>query len=337
MRLFLTLLWWLTAFALLAGYAGRLHGIGDSFAVLRPAVASLLVGLSLVQFLLSCRRRAIAGLILSAVALVSMMPPAPGGAMAGPNYRLYQKNLLWNLPDTRVVADDILASGADFVTLQELHRGNRPILAGLSAEYPFQHFCRFAAVGGTAVLSRWPAIEGQTMCDDGHGLAAMQVETPHGPLWVVALHLHWPYPHGQADQVERLLPMLEALEGPIAVGGDFNMVPWGHSVRAVGRTTRTIPAGYAGGTFQPSYHFTGRDLAGWMPRLPIDHVLVPETSDRGSLERRDRLGSDHHGLLATFGLGGSQDGLVDQGALDARPDRTSPPVFLGGIFGFLKF
>ena len=200
------------------------------------------------------------------------------------------------------MAEDILASRADFVTLQELHQRNRPILGTLRDTYPHQHFCPFAAVGGIAVLSRYPGIPGQTVCAEGAGLAAMQVATPDGPLWVVSLHLHWPYPYRQAIQVADLLPLLEGLEGPVVLGGDFNMVAWSHAVRAIASATRTENAGHVGGTFALSHTVGGENILARMPRLPIDHVLIPEDAARQSVERRPRLGSDHHGIKARFAL-----------------------------------
>ena len=81
------------------------------------------------------------------------------------------------------------------------------------------------------------------------------------------------------------------------------MVPWSHAVEAISRTTTTALSGFAGGTFTFSHHKDGRNLVSWLPRIPIDHILVPETAARLSLQRRQRLGSDHYGLLATFALG----------------------------------
>ena len=239
---------------------------------------------------------------LAMASAATMVPPAPVSFVddAVSSYRVYQKNLLFRLPDTAPVADDILASGADFVTLQELHARNRPILEALRARYPHQHFCPFAAVGGIAVLSRWPPVAEQMVCENFGGLAAMQVETPDGPLWVVSIHLHWPYPYRQTEQLAQLLPMLQSLGGDAVVGGDFNMVTWSHAVDTIKTATRTKYAGYPGGTFVLSYHKDGQNLLDGLPRLPIDHVLIPDTAAGLSVERRARLGSDHHGVVADF-------------------------------------
>lgn len=120
----------------------------------------------------------------------------------------------------------------------------------------------------------------------------MQVETPDGPVWVVSLHLHWPYPMGQAAQVRALLPELAALKGPVVLGGDFNMVPWSHSIRAIAAATNTRRIGAVQYTLPLKGLYT----------LPIDHLLVPQTPQAASTEKRPLLGSDHYGVLARFSI-----------------------------------
>ncbi|MCG6883213.1 MAG: endonuclease/exonuclease/phosphatase family protein [Silicimonas sp.] len=302
MRLLLVIFLVLSAFALLSGFAGSLHPAGDSLAVARPLLAALVAVLSLLALAARPRRLGATGLALAAASALTLMPPGPGAAGSARTYLAYQKNVHFRLSDLAPLASDIRATGADFVMLQELHRNTRPILSALRPDYPHQSFCAFAAVGGVAVLSRWPSTGAAPICTEGGGLAAMQVATPDGPLWIASLHLHWPFPFAQADQVASLLPVLEGLGGPVLLAGDFNMVPWGHSVRTLAEASRTTPAGYAGGTFAFSRMHRGRNLAELFPRLPIDHVLIPDTGTPVALDRRDRLGSDHHGLLATFAL-----------------------------------
>ena len=73
------------------------------------------------------RRLGFAALLLAGFSGLSMVPARtpseiPDGAR---EYRAYQKNLLWRLPDVTAVATDILDVGSDFVLLQELHQRNR--------------------------------------------------------------------------------------------------------------------------------------------------------------------------------------------------------------------
>ncbi len=293
---------------LAAGFGGRFHGAGDTIALARPVLAPALALLSLIAFACSLRRIAAVGFVIVLASGYTMLPNSPASQSdAGvQTYSAYQKNLLWSLPDLAPVAADIRLTQPDFVMLQELHQRNRPILDMLRSDFPYQYLCTFYSVGGVAVLSRLPPTEKSPVCEEGHGVAALQVQTEGGPLWLVSLHLHWPFPYSQRDQVRRVLPTLENLEGPVVVGGDFNMVPWSYSVEAIQRATRTVHAGYAGGTFAFSLHHKGMNLAGHLPTIPIDHVLISHVGEVVSLDRRDRFGSDHFGLLASFTLSDHQ-------------------------------
>ncbi len=205
-------------------------------------------------------------------------------------YSLYQKNMWFRMSSIQPLSDDILDQAPDFIALQEVSRRNLPILANLKTQYPAQVFCKFAGVGGVAVASRWPAVVGTKRCSADRGMAAIQVETPDGPVWVVSLHLHWPYPHSQAAHVRVLEPYLAALDGPVVLGGDFNMVPWSHTMRVITAATDTHRIGV------PQYSLPLKDLY----TLPIDHVLINRNAKPASTSKRPLLGSDHFGVLARF-------------------------------------
>ena len=266
---------------LLAGFGGALHPALDSLALLRiPAAIGCLV------FTLALARPR--ALVLLAAGLSASVLIVLGAAriMAGPEglgIRVYQKNLWAGNVASRALVADIRQSGADLVMLQEVSDRNFPLLALLEDDYPHQHFCRFSAWSGMAVLSRFPAI-GEGICSDGRGMAGLRVEGPDGPFWALSIHLHWPWPHGQARQVERLLPQLQALDGPVIIGGDFNMVPWGQSVRSIAAATGTGRVGQRLPTIFP-----------YGAPLPIDMVYAPTP---GRIDRRPQFGSDHYGVVA---------------------------------------
>ncbi|WP_428548361.1 endonuclease/exonuclease/phosphatase family protein [Profundibacter sp.] len=281
-------------FVLGASHFGALHPLGDSLAVFRGVLT--IVGAVAVLVLVLQRRWVLtalgAGLVLLSAYTV-LMPRFTFSAALDVPYALYQKNMSFRMPDTAMLATDILQQAPDFVTLEEVDRENLGLLGALKSDYPAQAFCPFAFVGGVAVASRWPKVAGSDVCLPGQGMVAMQVETPGGPLWLVALHLHWPFPHGQAAQVRRLEPALKALEGLVVLGGDFNMVPWSQTMRAITAATKTRRVG------APKYTFP---LFDGLYMLPIDHVLVNANTRPAETWRRPQLGSDHFGLLARFYL-----------------------------------
>ena len=273
---------------LLLSLTGRFLAIGDSFAVFRP---HMLAALAFMLVLPSSLRWRWTGLI--AALLILALHLRLGYSVLSqidPNYSVYQKNLFFRIKDVGPVAQDIRSfENLDFVTLQEITNSKHGLMAELKPEFPYQHICPFASVGGTAVLSRWPIIEGSRKCFDGGGMTVIQTDKGHGPIWVVSTHLNWPYPHSQREQLDRLLPQLNKLDGPVIIGGDFNMVPWSYTVRSIQDTTRTRRLR---GTLT-TFHIAHIGLLG----MPIDHVLGPRYCI-GESSLRPKLGSDHHGVFA---------------------------------------
>lgn len=272
--------------AVSGGYLGSLHPLGDSLALFRPhgAVALGLCGVALLALrawrgaALSLALALVAGLPILALAL----PQAPGAAPASASVTVYAKNLLFGRGDNAALLADIRDSAADIVLLQELNSRRGEILAGLRDTHPHRHICQFSTGSGIVVVSRWPL--DAPHCSVHRTLAAARVATPEGPVWAVSTHLQWPYPHGQRHALDHEMDFLRGLEGEVIVAGDFNMAPWGASVRDMSRAT--------GAALLGPIHIT---IAPRGVPLSIDHVL---TSGEGHTIRRPRFGSDHYGLLA---------------------------------------
>jgi endonuclease/exonuclease/phosphatase (EEP) superfamily protein YafD len=272
---------------LVAGYAAALHPVGDSLAVFRAQGAAAL--LATAAFALSVGLRRLAGISV-VIVVVTGAPLIRAYAQTGTpgSLTLYQKNLLFQNDDLASLATDITRTRPDFITLQEVSTSNRRLLAALATDYQTLQFCTTTGVGGTAVLSRFPAVPGTATC--AFRFAAVQVETDAGAVWAISIHLYWPWPYRQAPQVDELVPRIAALAGPKIIAGDFNMVPWSRNMRRIavaGEVQFAQP-------IRGSYPAFGPALT-----LPIDHVLTPMG---GVTSLRPLLGSDHHGLLVQFDL-----------------------------------
>lgn len=270
---------------LAASYAGALHPAADSLAVGRPFLALLLLGGGLAVRARVGAMAVMAGIAALAPILWMMRPAAPPD---GQGIVVYQKNLLYSVSDPSAVAADIRQSGADLALLQELSARNGGIAAALADRLPHQVICPAATAGTVAILSRWP-LAAKPDCAADIGMAAVRLETPAGPLTAVSLHLTWPWPRDQAGQVDRLLPRLDALAGPVVLGGDFNAVPWSQTVARIAGATGTRRAGPVRASF----------LLGGLP-LTIDHVLAPRDWQAASTIR-PRFGSDHRGQRVSLG------------------------------------
>lgn len=226
--------------------------------------------------------------VIVMVAMVAFVVP-DAGAQPGPRVIVhYQKNLMFDLADKAAIVDDIRARAPDTVTLQEVSRANRAVLDGLKPDYPSQKLCRFRDIGGVAVASRWPMVEGSARCLEGRGVTAMQVTMPEGPVWVLSVHLETPDQPLHREMVIALAPEIAALAGPKIIGGDFNAFPLSASVRGIARAAGVRRIGPTLTTFRPN------PVIG----LPIDFVLA--TGAEGAAVRLPLLGSDHHGVLAEF-------------------------------------
>lgn len=273
----------LSMMALAGGYLGWLHPIGDSLAVFRAfAVAAVLAS----AVLINLAGMQIASFATTLFAMICGLQLFLAYFLPGPPGRLliYQKNMRFDNAELAALEADIRAANPLGITLQEVSGANLALLEGLKDSYPQQQVCPLGTVGGTAVASRLPMVEGTGFC--APGLAAMKVKTDGAEFWLVSIHLPWPWPYPQAEHVKTLLPVLARLEGPVILAGDFNMVEWAYSAKALAAASRTRATGPTQGTY-----------LGYEPwlRLPIDHVFAPSG---GRVQVRGLFGSDHLGLLA---------------------------------------
>jgi endonuclease/exonuclease/phosphatase (EEP) superfamily protein YafD len=116
---------------------------------------------------------------------------------------------------------------------------------------------------------------------------------PNGQLiWLVSVHLEWPFPYDQFRQSRMIAKRITELQGPVLIAGDFNMVPWGWGVQRIGKAAGNRRLGAFRNTF---------DLGSWLLPLPLDSILVPQSAT-GKVELRPYLGSDHLGVLARISL-----------------------------------
>lgn len=272
----------------LAGYGGRFHPAGDSLAVIRLPAAVLVILLVPLA-----RWNWFASGLLVAACLISLggifAPRLTPAQEISPNLTLYQQNLLYIRDEDQAWLTEIGRVRPNLLTLQEVSPRNRSMLMGMQDDFPTQHFCPVPRVGGVMVAVRYPAVPASQICGGQDGMAAIQVQTPDGPVWVVSLHLRWPWPFDQAERLERLLPLLARLEGPVIVGGDFNSVAWSHALARVAKASQTRVAGPGGATF----HVYGVPIG-------IDHVLLSEEFE-AQFAIQPKLGSDHNGVLAQIG------------------------------------
>ncbi|MBN8631617.1 MAG: endonuclease/exonuclease/phosphatase family protein [Rhodobacterales bacterium] len=277
----------LAILALAGGYLGWLHPLGDSLSVGRGFAAGAVMVCAVFASFAGLRMAAFMSMLLALLTGGQVLLAYSWPGLSG-QYSVYQKNVLFRNAELPALAADIRAVNPTLVTLQEVLPENRAWMDGLKDGWPHQLLCPGTRVGGPAILSRLPAVEGTAFC--APGLAAMQVVggTVDNPLrfWVVSVHLHWPWPYSQAEHVQLLLPILDKLQGPAIMAGDFNMVRWANSVRQMSDILGVQAAGPMLGSYV--------GLSQVLP-LPIDHIFA---TSGGRVTLRPAAGSDHLGLLA---------------------------------------
>ena len=277
---------------LAASFAGRLHPVGDTIAVFRfwLAVAAMVCAMCVLRGGL----RWAAGIaVLATFAVQPVLVSWELGRRAGPfDYAVYQKNMLFENDALAELEADIRQLSPDFIFFQEVSRANLGMVTALRQDQTAAAHCARRRTSSLVILSKFPRTDADFLCPDTNGVLAMQVATPDGPLWLVNIHLRWPWPFSQPQNLQEIVPELAKLSGPMLVGGDFNAVAWSDAVRQIEVATATKRLG----PIQNTYFGHGRAFA-----VPIDHVLTPDGT--GRIDTRPLLGSDHLGLLAEFNLG----------------------------------
>ncbi|WP_373635523.1 endonuclease/exonuclease/phosphatase family protein [Yoonia sp. SS1-5] len=266
----------------LVGFAGRLHPAADSVSLLRfPFGLLCLLGI-LVNW------GAVVRLAVTGVGVAAAITTLPYFVMQheGGSLRVYTKNVWYRNAELPALAADIMESDADVVLLQEVSTRNDQLLALLAEGYPHQHLCRSARWSGIAVLSRAPFL--QTACTDGRAATAAQIMHDDSPVWVVSTHLFWPHPYNNAGATASVIRMIAAFDGPMVIGGDFNIFPWAASIGQI----RQVADLRTAGPLRATYHLQGTPLF-------LDHLHGP---GGGAVRYRPYLGSDHRGVVGDMRL-----------------------------------
>ncbi|WP_424832207.1 endonuclease/exonuclease/phosphatase family protein [Ruegeria sp.] len=277
------------------GFTGHFFSAGDSIALLRLQIGVLLAVFTFGLFLIRAKYLAPTALATAAIAIgsIALGFTAPSEDCNGSCLTLYQKNLMSRAWPRYSLADDIITMNADIVTLQEVSDHNRKFMANMYAHYQNKVSCRFRTYQDVAVLTNLPVVEGSEFCLTGYGVAGLQVVAPEGEaVWVVSVHLKWPFPFEQSAQSRRIAERIAELDGPVLIAGDFNMVPWGASVKRIASAAENEVFG----TVENTHH-----LGRWSLPLSIDNLLFPKGTV-GTVELRPYLGSDHLGKFARFRL-----------------------------------
>lgn len=293
----------LTGGLILFSFLGPWISLADSLAHFRFHLTALITLASVLLALSRAWQQAGLAAAVAVAGIAGMAPAFPAWNATGvdgkaPAITMVQLNLSFRNSRPGAVADFIRAENADIVTLQEVTDKTSKVMGLLAEDYPFQIRCDARRVGGPAIMSRLPMAPGAAKgCIKGQGMAWMQVMAGGRPVSVASLHLHWPYPFAQSDQIDRLESHLKQLPRPVLLAGDFNAAPWSHAVKRIAQATDTDVA--AGLRFSFDIRFNR-----WIPpiAIPIDHILLPEGLAPLDVRLGPGPGSDHLSVVARISL-----------------------------------
>jgi endonuclease/exonuclease/phosphatase (EEP) superfamily protein YafD len=230
----------LLSLPLVGGFFGRLHLAFDSLAHFRVHLAVLLV-LAALPLLLSrsFRWHGLLAATLGAAAILTVTGtsflPGLGTVQASyqpkdslsPVYRLLQLNLRYDNPEPGKVLSLVGRVRPDVVTLNEVSPMWGEKLALLSGAYPYRTVCTIDNhAGGVAILSLRPfADDTEGKCLEGGTFATATADLGGRPVEVGALHLHWPWPFDQSDQIDDIAPLLAKTAETSILAGDLMRRP----------------------------------------------------------------------------------------------------------------
>jgi len=291
---------------LFVGYYNDLHPLLDSISHFRVHLLFMMIGITLFLTLLN---RGIMRYVYLFILLVAsfytyrVTRPYSMQNISKTQKYIAIKHIQFNMNYRNKNVDTFKAflkrQNPDIVTLQEVTKSHQAQLETLKEVYPYQRYCAFyPVVGAVAILSRYPFTDSTSICVQREGLLITEVQIETRKLTVASLHLHWPYPHEQYQQVKKLKSYLEKLASPVLLSGDFNAAPWSHIVQSI---TRDIDGKVVEGL---RWSIELKQQLPYIPnmKLPIDHLMISKDLIVEKIEATEHFGSDHYAIVASLRL-----------------------------------
>jgi endonuclease/exonuclease/phosphatase (EEP) superfamily protein YafD len=310
----------LAAIPLVLGFFGNAHPAFDSAGHFRAHLAVCVAAGGLVLLASPLWKHGLLAVALGLAALSTTLSAlafagrvnAAAGADTGQRavYRLLHLNLLKDNPAPEQVLSLVGRVQPDVITLNEVSERWMPRLQQISTMYPYSIVCDAQRrVGGVAILSRRPWAFGATgRCSGDPSFAVATIDLGGHRLEVAALHLSWPWPFEQMQQIGALGNPLAALPETALVAGDLNAATWSASVRRIEAAGGLAHVAGIGPTWlSRRLPDTLRPYFG----LPIDQIFVKGDVAIVSARTLEAVGSDHLPVLVEFSLLGGAEPKQD--------------------------
>jgi endonuclease/exonuclease/phosphatase (EEP) superfamily protein YafD len=158
------------------------------------------------------------------------LPAAMAQSSDAPQIRVVSANVHLHNTDPSLLLAWADPSNTDLIVVHELRAAFARKLAA-ATQWPHQHLMPHAGASGIGLLSRWPLRDVREVAGAG-GIPQVHalVETPQGPIEVIAVHpmppisLSW-----QRTRNRTLVALRPRGAAPALIIGDFNATPWSNA------------------------------------------------------------------------------------------------------------
>jgi endonuclease/exonuclease/phosphatase (EEP) superfamily protein YafD len=195
------------------------------------------------------------------------------------------------------VADEVLRNDPDVAILIEFSQEKRAGLDKLKSRYPYQADCFGIPECYLAIVAKAPFANVQSQSAwEGPPLIRVSFGPELAGLTLIGVHtLRFPHQRAQLRQIEELTRLLDDIQGPRVVAGDFNATPFSRMLSAFSERSRMSRL-----TYLPTW-------PAWLklPQLAIDHVFVGYGIREIEEPRIGRnAGSDHFPVVVGLAVSG---------------------------------
>lgn len=217
-----------------------------------------------------------------------------------PEFSVMSLNMFNGEADSREVAKR--AAHADIVILVETTPAALESLQSLGWHKRFPYSVGDPKDGSfnTAIYSRFPLSHSTSIAGTTFQQWSTTVRVPHvGSIRLMGVHPCNPYCGGDRWTAEHEIlreAVIDNLDHPLIVAGDFNAVDDHGPMLALRRIGLRTATDVAGAGWLPTYQSNGR----LPPLLPIDHVMINKELTATAVSSFAISGTDHRGLLASL-------------------------------------
>lgn len=253
-------------------------------------------------------------LLIAILHIVPILHPYRGQAgretaSPGEHIRVATVNVEWKNNQFDAVTNYLRRVAPDVIVIQEAGPRWHPTVARLAAGFPYIAPANWRTEQQNILLSRYPISSAEVRRPGPFSSNFLMARLRIRETAVTVRAVHPPTPinrrlavihrgHFAAFRTE-----VTGAPGPVIVAGDFNLTPWSRRFRAFMAATALSIADHGliwPRTFPARSRF--RLPGGFIPGIPIDHVLVSSHFTITRVRRGPYVGSDHDPLVVDLSL-----------------------------------